>query len=56
MQTITVMSRKGGAGKTTLAVNLVLTARHNGVQALLADADPIASATEVLGSRSDADR
>lgn len=55
MQTITVMSRKGGAGKTTLAVNLVLTARQNGVNALLADADPIASATEVLNSRSDAD-
>lgn len=55
MQTITVMSRKGGAGKTTLALNLVLTARQNGVQALLADADPIGSATEVLSSRSDAD-
>lgn len=55
MQTITVMSRKGGAGKTTLAVNLMLTARMAGIHALLADADPLASATEVLSSRSDAD-
>lgn len=51
MKTLTVMSRKGGAGKTTVAVNLALAARAMGVRTLLADADPMRSAQEVLRGR-----
>ncbi len=54
MKTLVVMSRKGGAGKTTVAVNLTLAARAMGVKAVLADADPLRSATEVLRERDDA--
>jgi chromosome partitioning protein len=49
-----VMSRKGGAGKTTVAVNLTLAARALGVKAVLADADPLRSACEVLRGRDEA--
>lgn len=48
------MSRKGGAGKTTVAVNLALAARSMGVKAVLADADPLRSACEVLRGRDEA--
>ena len=48
------MSRKGGAGKTTVAVNLTLAARALGVRAVLADADPMRSACEVLKGREEA--
>ena len=48
MKTLAVMSRKGGAGKTTVAVNLALAARAAGLRAVLADADPLRSASEVL--------
>src|SRR5689334_3016748 len=48
------MSRKGGAGKTTVAVNLTLAARAMGIKAVLADADPLRSAGEVLRGRSEA--
>lgn len=48
------MSRKGGAGKTTVAVNLTLAARAMGVKAVLADADPMRSACEVLKGREEA--
>jgi chromosome partitioning protein len=48
------MSRKGGAGKTTVAVNLALVARAMGVKAVLADADPLRSACEVLRGRDEA--
>jgi chromosome partitioning protein len=51
VKTLTVMSRKGGAGKTTVAVNLALAARAMGIRALLADADPMRSAQEVLRAR-----
>ena len=54
MKTLAVMSRKGGAGKTTVAVNLTLTARAAGVKAVLADADPLRSACEVLRDRDEA--
>ncbi|MET0273854.1 MAG: ParA family protein [Phenylobacterium sp.] len=54
MKTLTVMSRKGGAGKTTVAVNLTLAARAMGVKAVLADADPLRSACEVLREREEA--
>jgi chromosome partitioning protein len=51
VKTLAVMSRKGGAGKTTVAVNLTLAARAMGVKAVLADADPLRSACEVLRER-----
>ncbi|HVI34001.1 AAA family ATPase [Phenylobacterium sp.] len=54
MKTLAVMSRKGGAGKTTVAVNLTLAARAVGVKAVLADADPLRSACEVLREREEA--
>lgn len=55
MKTLAVMSRKGGAGKTTVAVNLMLAARAMGVRAVLADADPMRSAHEVLKGREEAE-
>jgi chromosome partitioning protein len=54
MKTLAVMSRKGGAGKTTVAVNLMLAARAMKVKAVLADADPLRSACEVLRGRNEA--
>jgi len=54
VKTLAVMSRKGGAGKTTVAVNLMLAARAMGVRAVLADADPMRSAHEVLKGRDEA--
>jgi chromosome partitioning protein len=54
MKTLAVVSRKGGAGKTTVAVNLTLAARALGVKAVLADADPLRSASEVLRGRDEA--
>lgn len=54
MKTLAVVSRKGGAGKTTVSVNLALAARAMGVKAVLADADPQRSACDVLKSRDEA--
>lgn len=54
VKTLAVMSRKGGAGKTTVAVNLTLAARAMGIKAVLADADPMRSACEVLKGREEA--
>lgn len=52
MKTIAVLSRKGGAGKTTLAVNLAIAAHLAGRAVTLADADPQRSATDSLRARS----
>jgi chromosome partitioning protein len=54
LKTLAVMSRKGGAGKTTIAVNLTLAARAAGVKAVLADADPLRSACDILRDREEA--
>ena len=51
MRTISIVSRKGGAGKTTLAVHLALAAHLRGHRAMLADADPQRSASEALKLR-----
>jgi chromosome partitioning protein len=51
MRTISVVARKGGAGKTTLAVHLALAAHLRGLKTVLADADPQRSSSEVLKAR-----
>ena len=54
MKTIAVLSRKGGAGKTTLAVSLGIAAQQAGLRAVVADIDPMRSARVVLAGRPDA--
>src|ERR1700690_408678 len=44
MKTVAVISQKGGAGKTTLAVNLAVAAELSNVATVLIDLDPQASA------------
>ena len=46
MQTIAVVSRKGGTGKTTLAIHLSVAAEQSGLTTALIDLDPQASAAE----------
>lgn len=53
MKTITVLSRKGGSGKTTLSVNLALTAFLAGRKVMLADIDPQRSASDTLRARTE---
>ena len=45
MRIIAVISQKGGAGKTTLAINLAVATRLAGANARILDLDPQASAT-----------
>lgn len=56
MRTLAVISRKGGAGKTTIAVEMVMNALARGKRAVLADLDPQRSASLVLKRREDIDR
>ena len=44
MKTISILSQKGGAGKTTLAINLAGTAEAAGKHVVIIDLDPQASA------------
>ncbi|WP_339872803.1 ParA family protein [uncultured Brevundimonas sp.] len=55
MKTIAVVSHKGGSGKTTVAVNLALACRAAGARTILADTDPVRSATDSLRQRADHD-
>ncbi|MDE0636698.1 MAG: ParA family protein [Candidatus Poribacteria bacterium] len=46
MKTLAILSRKGGTGKTTLAVNLASAAEHAGHRVVIVDLDSQASASE----------
>ena len=46
MQTIALISQKGGAGKTTLAIALAVAAEREGLTSVLVDLDPQASSAQ----------
>ncbi len=52
MHTVALISQKGGAGKTTLAINLAVAAERTGIEAFVVDLDPQASAAAWADSRS----
>jgi chromosome partitioning protein len=54
MHVVSVLSEKGGAGKTTIAVNLATAFHLSGTDTLLVDADPQATARD-WGAASEAD-
>ena len=54
MPTIAVISQKGGAGKTTLAIHLAAAAQAAGSVALIVDTDPQATASQWAAWRADA--
>lgn len=45
MKTVAIISQKGGAGKTTVAIHLAVAAEQAGLRAAVFDLDPQASAT-----------
>ena len=51
ISTLAVISNKGGAGKTTVSVNLALAGHIRGLRTLIADADPQRSAVDCLRQR-----
>lgn len=55
MRTIAIVSQKGGAGKTTLAVHLATAADAAGIVSLIVDTDPQATASRWSQWRSGAD-
>lgn len=46
MPTIAIVSQKGGAGKTTLAINLAVMAERHGYRSAIIDGDPQATAAQ----------
>ena len=53
MTTIAIISQKGGAGKTTLAIHLAAAAQEAGRVALVVDTDPQATASQWAAWRQD---
>ena len=53
MKTLAVLSRKGGTGKTTLAIHLAVAAENAGESVVLIDLDPQASAAKWSDNRED---
>jgi chromosome partitioning protein len=53
MKVLAILSQKGGAGKTTLALNLAMQAETEGKTAAIVDLDPQASATGWGDNRED---
>lgn len=51
MKIIAIISQKGGAGKTTIAIHLAVAAEQSGKTAVIIDLDPQASATSWKDSR-----
>ena len=51
MRNIAVIARKGGSGKSTVAIHLALAAHLRGLRTVLADTDPQRSSIEVLRAR-----
>jgi chromosome partitioning protein len=54
MRTLAVVGRKGGSGKTTVAVNLAMAAHRRGKRVLIADSDPQRSALAAVRGRTQA--
>ena len=52
MITVTLQTRKGGSGKTTLACSIAVAATSDGVRTVILDADPQRTADAWLSSRS----
>nr|VFJ53044.1 MAG: chromosome partitioning protein [Candidatus Kentron sp. FM]VFJ53330.1 MAG: chromosome partitioning protein [Candidatus Kentron sp. FM]VFK09800.1 MAG: chromosome partitioning protein [Candidatus Kentron sp. FM] len=53
MKTITILSQKGGAGKTTIALSLAVSFERDGKQTIVMDIDPQASASKWFDQRQD---
>lgn len=51
MKTVAILSQKGGAGKTTLAIHLAVASENAGRTAVIIDLDPQASASQWKDSR-----
>lgn len=51
MQTIAIISQKGGAGKTTVSINLAVAAEAKGLKTAIFDLDPQASAVSWANKR-----
>jgi chromosome partitioning protein len=51
MRTIAVIARKGGSGKSTVAVHMAIAAHLRGRKTLIADSDPQRSSSVVLRAR-----
>ncbi|HEX8553561.1 MAG TPA: ParA family partition ATPase [Sphingomonas sp.] len=53
MPTVAIISQKGGAGKTTLAIHLAAAAQEAGLVSLIVDTDPQATASQWAAWRRD---